>query len=247
MIAGVIRSFHGWLGISADDPRTTWGGIKYGLIPLQFNEITDGNLLHLILGAIGLLLILANPGRNKGLTIYSLCVLSGYVIFCFYLKWQPYFSRLHLPLFVLFTPVLGALGGRLDRTRIPNAISIVLLLAAMPWVLWGYSRPLLGQPSILNMSRTSLYFRSRPPVFLKDYTLAVQYVADESQGQCSQVGIYLDHNDYEYPVMGSPRSEDGFADKRRIRPGAQHFQRGILKLSRIYALCHLRDQQSAPG
>ncbi len=200
ILAGVIRSFHGWLGISADDPRTTWAGIKFGLIPLQFNEITDGNLLHLLLGAVGLLLILLNPGRNKILTVYSLCALSGFAIFCFYLKWQPYFSRLHLPLFVLFAPALGTLGSRIDRTWIPKAISVVLLIGAMPWVLWGYSRPLLGPQNILNMSRTSLYFRSKPPVFQKDYSLAVQYVADESQGHCSQVGLYLDHNDYEYPL-----------------------------------------------
>ncbi|MGZ6315710.1 MAG: hypothetical protein ACXWNQ_00470, partial [Anaerolineales bacterium] len=200
ILAGLIRSFHGWLGISADDPRTTWGGIKFGLTRLQFNEITDGNLLHLILSAVSLLLILLNPGRNKGLTVYSLCVLSAFAIFCFYLKWQPYFSRLHLPLFVLFAPVLGTLGDRIDRNWIPKALSVILLVAAMPWVLWGYSRPLLGQQNILNMSRTSMYFRSRPPVFQKDYSLAVQFVSDESQGQCSQVGIYLDHNDYEYPL-----------------------------------------------
>ena len=199
ILAGLIRSFHGWLGISADDPRTTWGGTKFGLAPLQFNENTDGNLLHLILGAVSLLLILVNPGRNKGLTIYALCVLSGFAVFCFYLKWQPYFSRLHLPLFVLFAPALGTFGDRIERTWIPRAISVVLLIAAMPWVLWSYSRPLLGQQNILNMSRTSLYFRSKPPVFQKDYSLAVQYVADESDGLCSQVGIYLDHNDYEYP------------------------------------------------
>ncbi|MFH1185415.1 MAG: hypothetical protein V1755_10310 [Chloroflexota bacterium] len=199
-IVNQIRAALEAVGISPDDHRTTWAGIQFGLPRLQFEEDSDGGFLHLIISGIGVLLILRRPARRKELVLYSLCVLSGFLIFCLYLKWQPFHTRLHLPLFILFSPVLGTLADTAKPRWIPGAISLLLVLAAMPWLFLNQSRPLVGAHNILNTSRNDLYFMAKPPVWRKSYSFAAQFLARESEGQCNQVGIYLDHNDYEYPI-----------------------------------------------
>jgi hypothetical protein len=193
-----VADLHKVIGISQNDPRTTWFHTRFRVHQLAFFEYTDGNFLHLFLIIASAVYLLYRPARKWRVIIYALCLLVAFLAFCFYLKWQPWSARLQLPLFVLYAAVLGKAGAEIRPGWVAGAITMVVLLGALPWVFLNQSRPLIGDQNILATDRTSLYFRNQPSDEAH-YVAAVHFVA-ESLKQCRQVGISLRANDPEYAL-----------------------------------------------
>ena len=191
-----ISLLHKLVGISQNDVRTTWAGTEFH-IPLLFpHENSAGNPIHLFLISASLLLyIFMRPKeRNAGPYIFSL--LFAFLGFCIYLKWQPWHSRLHLPLFVLCAPFLGLLFSRPRYGWIVNLSMALLIVMALPWVFYNSSRPIWGKNSIFTTSRIKQYFRDRP-------SLADPYIESAqllSNSHCSDIGLVLGQDDLEYPL-----------------------------------------------
>jgi hypothetical protein len=121
-----------------------------------------------------------------------MAVTAGFLLFSFLLRWQPWNTRLHLPLFVLWSPFIAAVLSR--NQRFASCLAIGLLISASPWVVHNKSRPLTGSWNIFNTSRINLYFSNR--IELRDpYTEATDFIRPQ---KCSQVGLLLD--DWEYPL-----------------------------------------------
>ena len=84
-------------------------------------------------------------GRSTiGVAAVPRCLVGEALLFCLVLKWQPWHSRLHLPLFVLAAPFVAV---QLERWLHPAFIATLVaavLLAAIPWVIANQSRPLVG-------------------------------------------------------------------------------------------------------
>ena len=191
-----IVQIHSLLGLAIDDPRTTWQGLRLQ-IAFSRHEDLAGNPLHLLLavGALGVL-VFYRPARSTTLALYAACILAGFLLFCLLLKWQPWNSRLHLPLFLLLMPWVAVV---LDRSM-PRAVVLGLLLVLMGWslpfVFRNQSRPLLGAGSILRSSRTSQYF-ANSPVWETPYQQVTQQIA---AGSCRQIGLRLGSDQWEYPL-----------------------------------------------
>src|SRR5205823_11662328 len=108
-----VLSIHRWIGVDPDDPRTTWPGTHFEFPSGSFHEDRAGNPLHVVLIAIGITTVLVRR-RAEGAVrpasgrAYAAALIAGFILFCLVLKWQPWNSRLHLPLFVLSAPLVGA-------------------------------------------------------------------------------------------------------------------------------------------
>jgi hypothetical protein len=76
-------------------------------------------------------------------------------------------------------------------------------------VVYNSSRPVIGPRSIIATSRTEQYFVNRPLLF-EPYNRSVQYLANS---RCSDVGLILGGDDWEYPFWVLLREHD----KRRVR------------------------------
>jgi hypothetical protein len=175
-----------------------------GLDPL--NEDTVGNPLHLML-IVAFTIILAALWRDKKwrvVTIYSICVPIGLLLIAVYLKWAPWIARYHLPSFMLWSPVVGLMLAAFLKKRAANVVAVVLLVAAVPWVLLNETRPLLGvyerrafidtDKSIVKTDRVAGYFISAQELE-EVYSGAAEFV--RAQG-CSQIGLDIGNNDNEY-------------------------------------------------
>src|SRR5262249_27498449 len=100
----------GALGIDANAPDWTFAGTKFQLMAGETNENIAANPLQLLLGAASVIVVLlagadpAHPRRR-----YALCLLAGCLLFLIVLRWQPWITRLQLPLFALAAPLAAFL------------------------------------------------------------------------------------------------------------------------------------------
>jgi hypothetical protein len=124
---------------------------------------------------------------------------AGFLLFCFYLKWQPFQARLELPLFVLGAP----LGVWLLEAIRPRAITALLCLfllsgARLP-ALENWTRPLKGPNSLFRTSRDANYFADMGQWGNRaSYLEAVDAAAGSG---CGLVGIDISENQLEYPFQ----------------------------------------------
>ena len=130
-----VRFIHSALGIDVNDPRTTWPGTQYAAgDPVIYQEDLAGNTVHLALALLAFLYILLSAGlrRNRTALLYMSMLVVSALLFCLLFKWQPWHSRLHLPLFVLFSPLVGLALGAVDTAAIARFARKWRYLLAVP-------------------------------------------------------------------------------------------------------------------
>ena len=190
-----ISLLHKLIGIPPNDIRTTWGNQEFD-IPFSSHEDTAGNLVHLFLITSAFILYVFQRPRDLKAGIYIFSILLAFLLFSVYLKWQPWNSRLHLPLFILCAPFIGLIISRTRDTKIAIICMALLIVLALPWVFLNSSRPILGKNSIFTKSRTEQYFVNRPLLFAP-YFESAQILSDL---HCSDIGLVVGIKDYEYPL-----------------------------------------------
>ena len=199
-IETVAHNLHGLLGIDINDRRTTFLNTKFHIL-FSLHEDAAGNLVHLSLILLSLFLFLLKREQMKSFRLgyYPIALACGFFLLCIYIKWTPWHSRYHLPLFVLSSTFVAITFSHVLWQKITKLIIIILLLLALPFVFNNYSRPLIGKKNIFNSSRTDLSFYIRP--YLKaPYIGAINFLMEKG---CKDIGLVIDGDyaeDYwEYP------------------------------------------------
>ena len=190
-----IYGLHERLGISPKDPRTTWPGTEFRVRD-SHNEDDAGNTAHLLLIVASLAIYIFLPGKMMRASIYAGSVVFAFLFFSAYLKWQPWHSRLQLPLFVLWSPFVGLMLARSRRFQLGSILLALLMLASLPSFVFSSTKPMLGANGIFGVSRSHQYFLERPDR-QAPYDAAVQVIGDM---QCRDVGLMIGGDDWEYPL-----------------------------------------------
>ena len=192
-IEKTILRVHAILEIDVNDPNTTWTDTKFSVAYFP-NENLAGNPFHLLL-IISFVFSLAHHKRPQ-LFVFTACVVTGFLLFSWVLKWQPWHGRLHLPLFILASPLIGlVMSNYLNERRLYMAASVLFVLVIPLW-LRNPTRPLVGANSILDTERSRQYFANRPDLF----TMYGKQVEAISDFQCNDIGLMTDIDDWEYPI-----------------------------------------------
>ena len=199
-----IRFLHARLGVDIDDRRTTYTS-KFYIPNFRIHEDTAGNPLHLLLIGFSLFLLLTNR-RQLHWLLFGAGIAAGFLLFSIVLKWQPWHSRLQLPLFVLSAPLVGAVVSVTSRWVISAAMGFLLLLSAVPWVCSNSTRPLIGTESILKKDRIDQYFVNWSD--LKEvYVGATRFLRSRN---CHNIGLVIGADHWEYPfwiLLGTGRQQ----------------------------------------
>jgi hypothetical protein len=184
------------LGIDPNDPGSTWPGAKFAIVRPLIHEDVMGNPIHLMLiVAVIVILLLDRRNRQIGIFGYAAGVTLGFVGFCAYLCWQPWHTRLHLPLFVLWSPAVGVVLGRRLNLSTVSAGGTVLLMLSMPALFENRLRPLL-------MEGTSVLETKRDALFPGESTRAYASIPDwVGRTSCASVGIDALRVFDEYPLL----------------------------------------------
>jgi hypothetical protein len=217
---GVVRAHHA-LGLNPDDPDATWPFATFAPPVNANHEANANNRWHLLLFAIAAVFAV----RDRRWLLYAAGLVGAFLLFCLYLRWQPYLARLELPLFVLGAP-LGA--WLLDQLR-PAWLALVpcafFLSGARLPLLQNWTRPLKHATG----TREERYFND-----MGWWNNRESYLASAARVRasgCKVVGLDINQNQLEYPLQalipgaffehtGVENASARYADARAPRPCA---------------------------
>jgi hypothetical protein len=197
LVETAIERWHTWLGVDVNDPRSTLYPDDRFKIPGTTNDPAGtGNPLHLLFIVLAIVLILVSRQlrHNRVLRFYVLALVAAFVLFSSLLKWQPWHSRLHLPLFVLWSPVIGVVYNLFPKV-LPVGGLLLTVQAWSPLVNNGLY-PLMGEGSVVRTDRIDQYFRSFRDL-KAEYVGAAEFLRSQN---CTEVGLLLGWDDVEHPL-----------------------------------------------
>ncbi len=129
--------------------------------------------------------------------MYGAALAAAFLLFCFYLKWQPFMARLELPLFVLGAPLAAYLLDRLRPRWIPALVCLLLVSGARLPAIDNWTRPLKGPHSLLRTARNDNYFSDMGQ--WNNRASYLEAVDATARSGCRLVGIDISENQLEYP------------------------------------------------
>jgi len=200
-----VLAAHRLLGISPNDPATTWRWTVFAP-PRNANHEADApNRLHLgiLLAMACLLAWRAIRGRDRERAIYALSLALAFLAFCAYLKWQPFMARLFLPLFVMGAPLVSTIRP----LWIQAALCILLLDSARRPALENWVRPLKGPHSVLTTPRDVQYFADMTQ-WRDDWPAYSASAAEIQKSGCGVIGIDIANFQLEYPLQALLRERN---------------------------------------
>jgi 4-amino-4-deoxy-L-arabinose transferase-like glycosyltransferase len=198
--SGIERA-HAAFGLDVNDPRTTrlYPLASFAVDGRPNDPDRTGNPVHLAILFVSAVLAPGWPRRGRvGIGRYGLALVLSFAAFCLVFKWQPWHSRLHLPLFVLAAPLAGAVLERYPRVTVLAAL--VATVTAAPPLLTNVLAPLDRRQNALTTPRIQQYFhRFGGPVDNRErgYTGAAAFL--RARG-CAHVGLLLGWDDWEHPL-----------------------------------------------
>jgi 4-amino-4-deoxy-L-arabinose transferase-like glycosyltransferase len=199
--SAVVRG-HEWLGLSVTDPRTTrlYPKLQYEIVGKPTDPDQTGNPLHLLLILLTMARIATSKllRRRPYLVRFGAALGTAFLLFCLLLKWQPWNSRLHLPLFVLASPMVGVTWEALPGVM--WVTTILFAAGAAPPLLRNKLAPSIGPHTIFNTSPLDQLFYSfggHSNSRERAYVAAAQVIG---RHDCSHVGLILGWDDWEHPL-----------------------------------------------
>ncbi|MBF0386965.1 MAG: glycosyltransferase family 39 protein [Candidatus Omnitrophica bacterium] len=152
------------------------------------------NSFHMFLVVIAGALFWRVRNKERVLWFFVMTGLCQTLMFCILAQWNPFISRLHLPLFIMAMPLVAVVFEKAaSRKLLIGAVLVAFLVAIQPLVL-NNTRRLLSEKSLLRFSRTQNYFAKHPG----EYSL-VDQVSESLNGMgCRNVGIILGSDAWEY-------------------------------------------------
>ncbi|GGN10875.1 hypothetical protein GCM10010967_53420 [Dyadobacter beijingensis] len=135
-----LENVHQAMGVDINAPGT---GMAFKMNKLNFNEDFAHNFfgIWLIILCIPLLF---TARLSKTARWYGALTFMSFLIFCFFIGYQIYGSRLHIAFFLLAAPLVGLVFGSVLPAWGAKFLTLFLWLAALPFALLSSSHPLLS-------------------------------------------------------------------------------------------------------
>lgn len=211
----VIRKIHkDFLKTPINNSDTNYLDIPYdGKTVITTHEDLVPNTLHFIILIFSLVLVITISMFNfdKKIVIFTSLILMQFLLFCAYLKWQPWHTRLHIPLFITAFILVGLLIEKFKWYR----LLLILLLPVCAYsfyfnVTYNNIRPFkedlrYTKDININDNRYKKYFSNQ--LFLyDDYKKIIQLIDSED---VKTIGFSLP--DWEYPLL-----KNFYQEKKKI-------------------------------
>ncbi len=202
----LIREIHKKMGVSIDNPQTNYLSLPYeGAKQFCTHEDLVSNTIHFILIFFALISVgisgFENFKKNKKIVLFLFVLLLQIILFSAYLKWQPWHTRLHIPIFILAVPliIVAAKNSKLYKYLLIFAIPF-LVYSFYFYAVYNNTRPLIKSAKYTkNISykdtRFKKYFANQPQLY-KEYRDILETINTNNP---HKVGLMM--SDWEYPLF----------------------------------------------
>lgn len=200
-----IKKLHQKVGIDINDPATNYRNMKFTTGGYITDEEGSANPFHFLLIVIAMAIIFVNFLRGRSrvtpIVFWGIILLQA-LFFCLYLKWQPWHSRLHIPLFLISIPlVCYCLSIQKWFKNTFYVLSPILLIYGLLVILHTDRRP---YTDTVFQSRYQKYFVGNPPLY-KEYAAINKQT---EQLNYKNIGLILGVDDWEYPLFSNCFSKE---------------------------------------
>jgi len=206
----LIYKFHLIAGININNAETNFLNINYWAAPdIPNHEDSASNPIHFLLIFFTFILvgknIVYNNNYNNRISLYIAMILMQIVIFCLYLKWQPWHSKLHTPLFLLCIPLISyAISINNKYFKLLNKSIHIIIFYALLVILFNCTRPFISNKYTTQTYITDNRYKKR---FAGKYNIDINYkeyseiidILDKMNYK--NIGLILGIDDYEYPLF----------------------------------------------
>lgn len=184
------------IGLPVNGENLTWRDSDFYVSGAQTEEGFAGAPIQflLMIGALGYSFRRRqrSPAQQTAFQTLALC-LAAFLLFCLYLRWQPWGTRLTLPLFVIALPAATVVLAKGPRFLLPTAALCAFCLA-LPAALTCELRPLLGANSIFTSTAQQELFRA-DPTWAGEHVQVINALVND---QAQRVGLIADPLALEY-------------------------------------------------
>jgi len=159
-------------------------------------DVSASNPLHFSIAVVCLIAALwwLVRGRMRPVGHYSLCCISGYLLFVSLIRWQPYITRLHLPLLVEMSPLVGVAGSEMRRFRpLVEFLALAVCISSWPFLVGNRDRPLWASSYLMQDPITTMFLAQ--PALLEPYRTTIRRILDKD---CRQVGLVPQYDYYHH-------------------------------------------------
>lgn len=222
-IDAFIWAVHDSMNVSVGEPLLTFPPDGYKGVDFSGHEDQAGNFVHTAI-LIGLLTLWAGrkaifrSSSQKDVLELAAALILCALTFIVILKWQPWHSRLHLPLFVLAMPLVTTqLAFKPWGAAAMVSLGFIMFFLASPFLMLNRPRPLVGSRSVLIQAREVQYFSNQKQLEAP-FRYAAQYIR---QSGCDDIGLMLNGNRWEYPLwvlLGKHAGKEGDLNFQHVEP-----------------------------
>ncbi len=242
-----VIDLHKWLGETLGDPAINYSGEKFSITHWNHHEDSASNPLQLVVVFLALaFLVIRRKKIAVETTVLYLLVVAEFIVFCVALKWQPWNSRLHTPIFMMAAlPTCAILVSAFKKNAALTwatytIIGLCVILSGRVIAL-NQTRPFVNNKWTMKVNpssdRASKMFINQPEVQLEYFHL--KRLIDRHR---DSLGLIINEDTWEYPLF-----DDIYSSGRKVLP---HLN--VLNYSRNSPHNGLRDTNAisliiAPG
>lgn len=197
----LTEDLHQLIGANINDPKISYS--IYSVEPLSPHENNGANTYHMILMLLSSIwLVLFFRKINLQVRIYWITIIASFLMFCFYLKWQPW-SKLQVPFFIFYAIVLAHfLLNIFKHKRLFYIVIAGFVFNSIIILLFNYSRPFITfTPFTSEIKITDTRYKKYFSRFIwchNDYKLVRSEI--EAEG-FKNIGLLFGKYDMEYQLF----------------------------------------------
>ncbi|HLF36891.1 MAG TPA: hypothetical protein VI520_03035, partial [Anaerolineales bacterium] len=208
-----------WLWSALDAVPGIFGGVvSNSLQPAAWShEDSAGNPLHLLLVLVSAVFIARSARKLRPVTwtvAYASMIALGYLLLPIVISpaSSDFGIRFQLTFFILWAPLIGPAMPPIRTSGWMTIIGILLLISALPYLLFNNTRPVIGLPpwptrvhSVFVAPSAEIMFAPNP-----EKRAAYEHLAESVENSgCQEIGMRLDSSDLEYQfwwLLKAPQS-----------------------------------------